>query len=111
LSDKNLIMQLVTASQCEVCGRFFESDNIVILGHEDDMWILQVNCGGCHTQSLLAGVIEKELPPGLPNDLTDLMEAELEKFSGTLVTSNDVLDMLNFLSGFGGDISQLLSQE
>jgi hypothetical protein len=111
LSDKNLIMQLVTASQCEVCGRFYETDNISILGHEDDMWILRVNCGGCHAQSLLACVIEKELPPGLPGNLTDLNEAEVEKFSSTIVMPNDVLDMLNFLSGFGGDISQLLSQE
>jgi hypothetical protein len=111
LSDENFIMQLVIATQCESCGRFYEADNISVLGHDDDMWILKVRCGGCHSQSLLAGLIEEDPPPSLPGDTTDLTEAELEKFDSTMITSNDVLDTLNFLNSFVGDIFQLLDQE
>jgi hypothetical protein len=104
-------MQLVIGTQCEACGRFYEAENINILGHEDDMWILRVNCGGCHAQSLLAGMIEDDPPPSLPGDTTDLTQAEMEKFDEFEITSNDMLDMSNFLKGFGGDFSQLLDQD
>jgi len=47
----------------------------------------------------------------VPEVITDLTEAELDKFknAGSL-TDDEVLDMHNFLKGFDGNFSRLFSQ-
>jgi hypothetical protein len=105
LSDDNVIKQLVAESQCEVCGRFFEAEDIRILGHYEEMWVLQVCCGACHSESMLAA-LENEDPESL-EIISDLTETEFEKFESVVITGDDVLDTYNFLIGFQGDCSRL----
>jgi hypothetical protein len=109
LSDDSLVMQLLTSSKCEVCGQFFEEINIKILGHTDEMWILQVSCGGCHSQTLLAVMVDEENEPESKTveELTDLMEYEVDNFKEVIITNNDLLDMFIFLNALEGDVSRL----
>jgi hypothetical protein len=111
LSDENLVKQFLTSTKCEVCGQCYQEDNISILGHDENMWVLQVCCGSCHSQSLLAALMDEDEDTGSTKVeiLTDLLETELEKFTETVVTADDVLDMCIFLAGFRGSFSQLLS--
>ncbi len=115
LSDENLAKRFVTSSKCEVCGQFYQEENIRILGHDENYCIMQVSCGSCHSQSLLAAFIDENEDTGSTSVsievLTDLMEKEITKFENTIITSDDVLDMFNYLDGFKGNYSQLFEQD
>jgi len=83
-------------------------DDINILGHQQDLWFLDTFCPACHTRCLVAAVIRKDKAPEL---LTDLTEAELNRFkNGNVITVDEVLVMHNFLKSFNGNTSQLFSQ-
>jgi len=103
--DKSLIKRLLASIKCGACGQRYDVDNIDVLGHQEELWFLRVFCSTCHTQYLVVAVIKEDT---VTEVITDLTEAELEKFSGSgRVIANDVLDMHNFLKDFGGDFSQL----
>ena len=105
LQKERLIKKLIAASKCEVCGRNFETENIDILGHENEVWFLKILCSGCKHKSLIAAVVKVNKP-----DNTDLLPSEVEKFKHEpAVSTDDMLDMHNYLKDFDGDISHLLS--
>ncbi len=107
--EEGLIKRLMTSIKCGVCGQCYEIDNIGVLGHRQDLWFLRASCSACRTQCLVAAVIGEESEPEV---ITDLTEAELDRFrdAGRL-SADEVLDMHNFLKGFDGDFSRLLSQK
>ena len=105
--EEGFIKRLVTSIKCNVCGQHYEVDNINLLGHHQEMWFLSVFCPACHTRCLVAAVIEES---EVPEVITDLTEAELDRFrNASSPTADEVLDMHNFLRGFNGDFSRLLS--
>lgn len=108
MSDENLIKQFMTAAKCEVCGHSYEEEHISILGHDDDMWVFEVCCGSCHSQSLLAGIPDEDINPVAFDKLTDLTEQEIQLFEDVVITADDMLDMQIFLKSYDDDISQIL---
>ena len=107
--EDSLIKKLIVSLKCDVCGQGYETDNINVIGHEDDLWFLMVFCSACRTQCLMAAVIKEDRAPEI---ITDLTTAELDKFKDvTALTVNEVLDMHNLLTDFDGDFSRLFSQE
>ena len=107
--EDNLIKRLMTSVKCSVCGQRYEVDNIDVLGHREDLWFLRVVCPACHTQALVAAVIKEDR---VPKVITDLTEAELDRFRDVgVLTTNDLLDVHNFLKDFDGDFSRLFGQK
>ncbi len=106
--DKNSIKRLISSIKCGVCGELYEIDSIHVLAHEGDLWFLKTFCSACHTRCLVAAVIREGRPAEV---ITDLTEAELDKFGGVgRLTADEVLDMHNFLKDFDGDFSRLFSR-
>jgi len=107
--EEGLIKRVISLMKCGVCGQRYETDNVSVLGHEEGLWFLRLFCPSCQTQYLVAAVIREGKTPEV---ITDLTEAELDKFrdAGRL-TANEVLDMHNFLKDFDGDFSRLLGQK
>ena len=107
--EDNLIKQLMTSLKCGVCGQNYGLDGITVLGHEQDLWFLKVVCPACHAQCLVAVVAKEDKPPEV---ITELTPTEIDRFKDSgRVTTDDLLDMHNFLKGFDGDLSHLLSQK
>lgn len=107
--EENLIKKLMTSMKCGVCGQHYEVDNIEVLGHDENLWFLRVLCVACHTQYLAAAVIKEGRAPEV---ITDLTEAELDKFRNmSRPTADELLDMHNFLKEFDGDFTRFFSQE
>jgi hypothetical protein len=107
--EEGLIKKLVASMKCGACGQCYELDNIDVLGHQGDLWFLSAFCSVCQAQYLMAAVIKEER---ISEVITDLTEAELDKFSNAgVVTADEILDMHNFLEDFDGDVSQLFSQD
>ena len=106
--DKSLIKRLMASMNCGVCGQCYEVDNISVLGHQQDLWFLNAFCSACHTRCLVAAIVEEGR---VPKVITDLTEAELERFRNMdTLTADEVLDMRNFLKDFNSDFSQLFNQ-
>ena len=107
--EENLIKRLMASIKCSVCGQHYEVDNINVLGHSQDLWFLRALCSACHAQCLVAAVIKESEALEV---VTDLTEAELDRFRNAgMLTTDDVLDMHNFLKNFNGDFARLLSQQ
>ena len=106
--EENRIKKLMASIKCGVCGQHYEVDNVSVIGHQQDLWFLSAFCSACHTQCLVAAVVKEGR---VPEVITDLSEAELERFrnAGTL-TTDEVLDMHSFLKDFDGDFSRLFNQ-
>ena len=105
--NERVIKRLMSSVKCAVCGQRYEEDDIKIIGHQKDLWLLGVSCSACHAGCLVTAVIKENRAPEV---ITDLSEAELEKFSNAGgLTADEVLDMHNFLKNFDGNPSQLFS--
>ena len=106
--EEKLIKRFMTSIKCSVCGQRYEVNNVKVLGHQEDLWFLSVVCSACHTQGLVAAVVKEGKAPKV---ITDLTEAELDKFKEMdKLTADEVLDMHSFLKGFDGDFSRIFSQ-
>lgn len=107
--EEGHIRRLLASIKCGVCGQGYEVDNIDVLGHHEDLWFLSALCPACHARCLVAAVIGEGR---VPEVITDLTKAELDRFRNmSRVTTDDVLDMHNFLKGFDGNLSRLFSQD
>ena len=107
--EESLVKRLIASIKCAVCGQRYKVDDISVLGHQDDLWFLGAFCSACHTRCLVAAVIKEDK---VLKVITDLTEAELDKFRNVAgLTEDDVLDMHNFLKDFDGDFSRLFEQK
>lgn len=107
--DEGFLKRLVATIKCGVCGQRYEGENVKLLGHYGDLWFLSVYCSACQSQGLVAAVIKEGK---LPELITDLTEEEYDKFREIdEVSSNDLLDIHNFLRDFDGDFSYIFSKE
>ena len=107
--EETAIKRLVAAVKCAVCGQHYGVDNINVLAHHEDLWFLRVLCSACCTQFLVAAVIKEGRKPEV---ITDLTEAELDKFRNAgVLTADDILDMHDFLRDFDSDFSRLFTQQ
>ena len=107
--DNSIIKRLLTSIKCSGCGQHYEGENIDILGHQEDLWFLRVFCPSCYTHCLVMAIIKEGEAPEV---ITDLTEAEFDKFSSIdMITSDDLLDIHNLLEDFNGDLSRLLNSK
>ncbi len=107
--EEKLIKRFMTSIKCSVCGQRYEVDNVKVLGHQEDLWFLSVFCSACQTQCLVAAAVKEGR---IPKVITDLTEAELERFKKMdNLTADELLDMHSFLEDFDGDFLQLFSQK
>jgi len=108
LVEENFIKRLIASVKCSVCEQHYEPDNISVLGHQDELWFLRASCSACHTQYLVAAIIKEGKMPELVSDLT---EAELDRFQNVGVpTADEMLDMHTYLKDFNGNFAQLFDQ-
>ena len=106
--EETIVKRLMTSIECTVCGHHYETDNINVLGHHENLWFLRALCSACHGQCLVAVVIREGKASEV---ITDLTKAELDRFKNMgVITADEVLEMHNFLKNFDGDFSWLFSR-
>lgn len=104
--EERYIKEVVVASigKCVGCGRPYDTDNITVLGHQDDLWFLMIVCRGCSSHGLVAAVLRDNKP----TVLTELTEEECIRFQqAPKVSADDVLEVHEFLREFDGDFATL----
>lgn len=81
---------------CSVCGERVPGDRVRLLAWRDEIAFLQLECPGCLSTTLGFAV------EGRPE------EAAGEPVGRPPVSTDDVLDMHQFLAGWRGDLASLL---
>ncbi|OGO08676.1 MAG: hypothetical protein A2Y61_00925 [Chloroflexi bacterium RBG_13_60_13] len=107
MMDEKFVRKLLSNMKCGICGCQYESSNIKILGHREDLWFLSVFCPSCKSQGLVAAVVKDGKAPEI---LTELTEDERRRLS-IPVNSDDLIEMYGFLREFNGDFSSLFAEE
>lgn len=107
--DETIIKKIISSIKCGSCGQNYHEDHIEIVEHNDELWFLKVFCSSCHVRCLVAAIIRENAQPEV---ITDLTQAEVEKFKNLEgVKDEDLLAMHDFLKDFKGDIPHLFNQE
>lgn len=105
--QERLLKQLISTFRCHVCRRTFEQDHVRIAARQEKVWIVSVRCSRCRNQQMFC-VVPKEDESVAPfRDLTS--DEEQEFGSLPALSSDDVLDMHEFLSEFNGDFKGLFA--
>ncbi len=103
--DEKFLKKLLATMKCGMCGHQYQSGNVNILGHKDDLWFLSVFCTACKSQGLVAAVVKEGQ---VTEVLTDLTPEEQKKLAtATPLSSDDLMDMHAFLTDFDGDFLSL----
>ncbi len=106
--EEGLIKRMIASIRCGSCGQHYEEAHIDIIEHSEELWFLKVICSSCHVGCLVAAIIREDAKPEV---ITDLTEAELERFKDLEgVREDDLLDMHKFLKDFDGDFPRLFNQ-
>ncbi len=113
---EQIVKRLMAAVKCTACGSPYENDRIKVLGHRDELWFLTVTCSRCHTQSLVAALLKdasghsatltRISVPGEPLPPQEVTPESDEETPPKPITTDDVLDMHQFLQDFDGDFSR-----
>ena len=107
--DETIIKKIISSIKCGSCGQNYHEDHIEIVEHNEELWFLKVFCSSCHVRCMVAAIIRENAHPAV---ITDLTEAEVEKFKNLdNVKDEDLLAMHNFLKDFDGDVPRLFDQE
>jgi hypothetical protein len=105
--DEKFLKKLLATMKCSMCGHPYQSGNVNILGHKDDLWFLSVFCPSCKSQGLVAAVVKEGK---VTEVLTELTAAEQKRLaSAAPLSSDDLMDMHRFLADFDGDFQSLFA--
>ena len=103
---RELVKHLVARIPCAVCQRHHEPDNVRIVEHYGEIWIMAVKCDHCGTQGLVFAMIQEgEKKPKVVNEITSQEWARFREMSP--IDADDLLDVHEFLRDFDGDFVSL----
>jgi len=103
--DEKFLKKLLATMKCGMCGNPYQSGNVNILGHKEDLWFLSVFCPSCKSQGLVAAVVKEGK---VTEVITELTPEEQKRLSmATPLSSDDLMDMHSFLTDFNGDFGSL----
>ncbi|MGE0201729.1 MAG: hypothetical protein AB7P76_12280 [Candidatus Melainabacteria bacterium] len=123
-----IIQSFFTQMHCQFCDQHFEPDDIRLLRHDHEMYVVNVFCHHCDTQNgvALVGVQTREmseeglaafleghnleLHPGYEDpELTPAERERLAKFD--TIREDDVLDAHHFFSGLDASWIRFIPEE
>lgn len=102
---RELVKHLVASIPCAVCQHYHEPDNVRIVEHHDEIWIMAVKCDHCGTQGLVFAMIQEGEKPEIVNELTSPEWARFREMPQ--IDADDLLDVHEFLRDFDGDFVSL----
>ena len=82
------VHRLITTVRCPQCGHAFEAEDVAVLDHRPDEWLLDVVCRACESRGLVL--------------------AEIEHSAGVPIDRAEIDEWRRFLRQFRGDMRDLL---
>jgi hypothetical protein len=99
--EREFVRRLIAHIPCAVCQHYYEPDNVRIVDHRNEIWIMAVECDHCGTQGLVFAMIQEGEEPEVVSELTSQERARFREMPR--VDTDDVLDAHEFLRDFDGD--------
>lgn len=102
--QERVLKEMVGTLRCHVCRRSFDPDHVRITARHESVWIVSVRCRTCRKQQSFwiamkdvdAAIREQEAADPVTNE--------------TPITSDEVLDMHEFLEQFDGNFRKLFGE-
>ncbi|HLF29353.1 MAG TPA: hypothetical protein VJG32_23760 [Anaerolineae bacterium] len=82
------VHRLITTVRCPLCGQAFHAEDVAVLDHRPDEWLLDVVCHSCESRGLVL--------------------AEIENPASGPIERGEVEEWRHFLRQFRGDMRDLL---
>jgi hypothetical protein len=101
------LKRYVSTFRCQVCRCNYEGDQARVAARHDQLWVVSVRCRRCRNQQLFYFAPREDDPETGMRDVNDEEEARFAAMDA--VTSDEVLDMYEFLREFNGDFKTLFS--
>jgi hypothetical protein len=92
--------ETTSGGECAACGRIVPANRIRILAARDDLAFAELSCGSCGSQSLAMVVGESRVATSLRSESRLLNP----------IGPDDVLEMHEFLAGYGGGLRELIAK-
>jgi len=106
--QRELLKHLLASIPCAVCDQPYKSNDIEVVDHHEEIWIVAVKCGHCGTKGLVFAMITEEKP----EVVSDLIPQEWARFKKMpQIDADDLLDVHEFLQDFDGDFVSLFEGE
>ena len=102
----------LTTFGCAACGQPYGTGRIRLLAERDGLYFVDLACASCATQAVAIVTIELDEDDVPQADAGDLIQIVSDPVGGSRppLTADDVLDMHQMLSGFGGGTITLLER-
>jgi hypothetical protein len=95
MDPQDHLRALLDGVTCTVCEDRVPPDRVRLLAWRDDLAFLQVECGTCRSTTLGFVMADARPPEGAA--------------TGAPISTDDVLDMHEFLADWGGDLGALVN--
>jgi hypothetical protein len=92
---------------CSACGRPDRPSQIRVLAQREELFFVRLSCRGCGSHSVAIVTVQVDEDDSSTVEVGELEEVEQ---GGQPVTSDDVLEMHEFLRGFDGDFRSLFGE-
>ncbi len=127
-AKERIIRKLLVEHHCHRCGCSYDPDSILMLARRSEVWMLMVSCSLCKQKDTFVFKFPVQMqgrrrvtsyrlsrpPSSIPRpEATEPPQEQsqpLPEVPITPVTSDDVLDMHQFLKRFNGDFRQLFAE-
>jgi hypothetical protein len=104
--ESPLIQYLVATVGCAVCGESYGAEDIDVLDHRGDAWIIMLACPHCGTRGLVLAMVADRGRPQIIGEVSEADAEELDELPP--ISGDDVLDWHKFLQNYDGDLNSLL---
>jgi hypothetical protein len=84
------VRRLIATVRCPLCGHTFHTEDVAVLDHRPDEWLLDVVCHACASRGIVL--------------------AEIENASHAPIARAEVEEWRRFLREFQGDMRDLLNE-
>jgi len=84
------VHRLIATVRCPLCGHAFHADDVAVVDHRPDEWLLDVVCHACESRGLVL--------------------AEIEGATRAPIDRREVEEWRRFLQEFRGDMRDLLGE-
>ena len=107
--NEQIIYTLISTVKCTICDGAYSINDIIIIGHQDNTWFLNILCPLCQKQAFVIALINKGKSVEIVSDLTITELLELTQTKA--IDIDDILDIHNFLKDFNGNFVSLFNKK
>lgn len=94
------VRHLQKTCKCVQCNKAFKNDDIHIIASTKHEGLFELHCRGCHSSTIVSVMITAEVE----------IQHNIQR-SHRGISTNDVLDIKNFLSKFDGNFKKIFSKK